>query len=73
MAAPDLAAHWAAGLPGARVVVEPEPSVALDRAFARLPSEPGPIVVAGSLYLVGAVRGVLVDDPELRDPEPIEN
>ena len=28
---------------------------------------PGPIVVAGSLYLVGAVRGILVDDPELRD------
>jgi hypothetical protein len=26
--------------------------------------------VAGSLYLVGAVRAHLVDDPELRDPRP---
>jgi hypothetical protein len=55
------------------VIVEPEASVALDRTLARPPSEPGPIVVAGSLYLVGAARGVLVDDPDLRDPEPIEN
>ena len=28
----------------------------------------GPVVVAGSLYLVGAVRARLVDDPLLRDP-----
>jgi folylpolyglutamate synthase/dihydropteroate synthase len=35
-------------------------------------SEPGPIVVAGSLYLVGEVRGALVDDPALRDPDPPE-
>jgi folylpolyglutamate synthase/dihydropteroate synthase len=28
---------------------------------------PGPIVVAGSLYLVGEVRARLVDDPALRD------
>ena len=30
----------------------------------------GPVLVAGSLYLVGAVRAHLVDDPALRDPEP---
>ena len=30
----------------------------------------GPVVVAGSLYLVGMARGQLVDDPDLRDPEP---
>ena len=36
----------------------------LERALAEAP---GPIVVAGSLYLVGAVRAILVDDPELRD------
>ena len=30
----------------------------------------GPIVVAGSLYLVGAARARLVDDPLLRDPVP---
>jgi len=29
----------------------------------------GPVVVAGSLYLVGAARARLVDDPELRDPD----
>ena len=29
----------------------------------------GPIVVAGSLYLVGHARGKLLDDPLLRDPE----
>jgi hypothetical protein len=28
----------------------------------------GPVVVAGSLYLVGLVRARLVDDPLLRDP-----
>ena len=31
---------------------------------------PGTTVVAGSLYLVGAVRAHLVDDPDLRDPDP---
>jgi dihydrofolate synthase/folylpolyglutamate synthase len=73
MSASDLAARWTAGLPGARVIAEPEPLVALDRTIARPPSEPGPIVVAGSLYLVGAARGHLVDDPDLRDPEPTED
>ena len=34
----------------------------------RWPGRPGPLVVAGSLYLVGAVRARLVDDPLLRDP-----
>jgi hypothetical protein len=29
---------------------------------------PGTVVVTGSLYLVGAVRARLVDDPLLRDP-----
>ena len=42
-----------------------EPLAALDRALA---TGSGPVVVAGSLYLVGAVRGHLVDDPDLRDP-----
>ena len=30
----------------------------------------GLTVVAGSLYLVGAVRAHLSDDPDLRDPTP---
>ncbi len=38
-------------------------------ARARL-AAPGTTVVAGSLYLVGAVRAHLVDDPDLRDPDP---
>jgi dihydrofolate synthase/folylpolyglutamate synthase len=73
MPAASLAARWRAGLPGSRILVEPDPLAALDRAFSNASSEPGPIVVAGSLYLVGAARGRLVDDPDLRDPEPSED
>jgi folylpolyglutamate synthase/dihydropteroate synthase len=68
--AADLAARWrAAGmLPAQLVTAEADPMAALDRALARAP---GPVVVAGSLYLVGLARGHLVDDPDLRDPEPL--
>ena len=45
--------------------VAADPGAALDRALA---GPGGPVVVAGSLYLVGAVRARLVDDPLLRDP-----
>jgi len=48
------------------VTAVPDPLTALDTALAR----PGTTVVAGSLYLVGAVRAHLVDDPDLRDPDP---
>jgi dihydrofolate synthase/folylpolyglutamate synthase len=41
---------------------------ALDAALHAARGEGGPLVVAGSLYLVGDVRGALIDDPELRDP-----
>jgi dihydrofolate synthase/folylpolyglutamate synthase len=61
-----LAAAWERGRPGSRPVVEPDPAVALDRA---LEGGTGPVVVAGSLYLVGHARARLVDDPILRDPE----
>ncbi len=47
------------------VGAEPDVGAALDRILSG-PS--GPLVVAGSLYLVGAVRGRLLDDPLLRDP-----
>jgi dihydrofolate synthase/folylpolyglutamate synthase len=50
----------------AAVRVTRTPRQALEEALA---GEPGPVVVAGSLYLVGAVRAMLVDDPQLRDPE----
>ena len=66
MAGADLAAAWRVLEPSARPIVEPTPTGALDRALAEAR---GPIVVAGSLYLVGEVRARLVDDPQLRDPE----
>jgi dihydrofolate synthase/folylpolyglutamate synthase len=76
--ADDLAARWGratAGLKSPRgtsgprrpaISIEADPLVALDRAIG---NGRGPVVVAGSLYLVGMARGHLVDDPALRDPE----
>jgi folylpolyglutamate synthase/dihydropteroate synthase len=61
----DLAAAWHDGLPDAGVLTAPNPAAALDAALA---IARGPVVVAGSLYLVGAARAILVDDPALRDP-----
>jgi len=66
MGAERLAAIWAA-VPGDRsIVVEPDARSALDRALV---AARGPVVVSGSLYLVGAVRARLVDDPQLHDPQ----
>ena len=66
--AQELAARWSrATEPGWQVKAELDPAAALDRATA---AADGPVVVAGSLYLVGLARGRLVDDPLLRDPEP---
>ena len=59
-----LARGWAAIVPGSKPESVTPVGAALERALAEAP---GPIVVAGSLYLVGAVRGILVDDPELRE------
>jgi dihydrofolate synthase/folylpolyglutamate synthase len=66
---PDaLAAAWRrAGVTGLTTRTAATPEAALDVALD-LPG--GPVVVAGSLYLVGAVRRRLVDDPDLRDPVP---
>jgi dihydrofolate synthase/folylpolyglutamate synthase len=52
-----LAARWRELAPDLRVLVEPDPGAALDTAVS---TGAGPVVVAGSLYLVGAVRGRLV-------------
>ena len=72
MPADDLAARWRAEEAGAAdkrtIIAEPDPMAALELALRG----PGPVVVAGSLYLVGAARGHLVDDPDLRDPDPTE-
>jgi dihydrofolate synthase/folylpolyglutamate synthase len=69
LAADLLAARWAslAGWPAEAVA---EPAAALDAA---LEEGTGPVIVAGSLYLVGAVRAILVSDPVfLPDPrEPV--
>ena len=59
-----LADRWRALAPGASVEAVPDPIPALERALG---GADGPVVVAGSLYLVGAVRGRLVDEPALRD------
>jgi dihydrofolate synthase/folylpolyglutamate synthase len=62
-----LAARWAAVAgprPGPVVAIE-DPVAAVDRAVQ---AADGPVVVAGSLYLVGVARALLVDDPDLRDP-----
>jgi dihydrofolate synthase/folylpolyglutamate synthase len=60
----SLAKGWVAVASGSRPEVVTPIAAALERALA---VARGPIVVAGSLYLVGAVRAILVDDPELRD------
>ena len=73
MPADELAAVWsrvAAGRGRRAITAEPDVAAALDRVLA---GPPGPLVVAGSLYLVGAVRARLVDDPLLRDPDPGDN
>ena len=68
-----LARRWLKALPSGEVLAEPDVATALDRGMDRRPAGAGPVVVAGSLYLVGAARGRWVDDPDLRDPEPGED
>ena len=65
LSADALAARWLAADEEADVRAVPDPVAAIDGAVA---TAEGPVVVAGSLYLVGAARARLVDDPELRDP-----
>ena len=80
-----LAARWQA-LAGRAAEAVAEPAAALDAALSpgsgvergvgsgpdRGPaSGPGPIVVAGSLYLVGAARAILVSDPSLVPDPPL--
>jgi folylpolyglutamate synthase/dihydropteroate synthase len=67
MPAPELAERWRRLVPGLRIVIEPDVGAAVDRATH---GADGPVVVAGSLYLVGAARASLVDDPASRDPVP---
>jgi len=56
--APSALANAWAGIGGGGGVIADTPAEALRRADA------DPVVVAGSLYLVGAVRGMIVPEPE---------
>jgi dihydrofolate synthase/folylpolyglutamate synthase len=67
LGAGELARRWAATEPGWSVSTEPDASAAISRA---IDEADGPVIIAGSLYLVGLARARLVDDPLLRDPEP---
>jgi dihydrofolate synthase/folylpolyglutamate synthase len=60
-----LAARWRALSPNASVTAIDAAGSAVDAA---LEGAAGPVVIAGSLYLVGVARARLVDDPLLRDP-----
>jgi dihydrofolate synthase/folylpolyglutamate synthase len=66
MPAAELATIWREAMPAATVESIDEVGRALDTA---LESAPGPVVVAGSLYLVGEARRRWLDDPLVRDPE----
>jgi dihydrofolate synthase / folylpolyglutamate synthase len=61
-----LADRWQSLGPAVVVESVADAGSALDRALA---VGSGPVVVAGSLYLVGAARSRWLDDPLLRDPE----
>ncbi len=75
LVAADLADRWrsrAGSVVGAIEAIDGV-DAALDRALdgaagSSSSARRGPIVVAGSLYLVGAARVRFIDDPDLRDP-----
>ncbi|HET9852509.1 MAG TPA: cyanophycin synthetase [Candidatus Limnocylindrales bacterium] len=64
--AAELARRWRRLRPETELTVLTDAGAALDRA---LTVAEGPVVVAGSLYLVGEARRRWVDDPLVRDPE----
>lgn len=81
--AEGLAARWAA-LTGRAAEAIADPAAALDAALSpgsgpgRSPGigagrGSGPVIVAGSLYLVGAARAILVPDPMLEPDPPLPN
>ena len=61
-----LAERWRTLVPTAHVMAVDDVGAALERGLAE---GRGPVVVAGSLYLVGEARRRWIDDPLLRDPE----
>ena len=70
MPADALARRWQAAATRRAMSIDVSAVAAPDAALQRaLETAPGPVVVAGSLYLVGHVRARLVHDPLLEDPE----
>jgi dihydrofolate synthase/folylpolyglutamate synthase len=69
LAADEVAARWRATGSEAAVEAVPDVDGALDRSLELAGRVGGPVVVAGSLYLVGEARRRWLDDPALRDPE----
>ncbi len=65
--ADQLAARWRV-LAGRAAEAVAAPAAAIDAALSS-GSDTGPVIVAGSLYLVGAARAILVPDP-LLVPDP---
>jgi dihydrofolate synthase/folylpolyglutamate synthase len=68
-----LAARWnevASGVGATPATPVAGPRAALDVALHPAAAD-GPVIVAGSLYLVGAVRAILVDDPCLVPDPPL--
>ncbi len=66
MAPADLAAAWQAARPGSAISLAGGAEEALEMGIRHAARAGGPLVVAGSLYLVGAVRGLLVSRGLLR-------
>jgi dihydrofolate synthase/folylpolyglutamate synthase len=64
--AADLARRWRTIRPDVAIVAIADVGQALEHAIR---DARGPVVVAGSLYLVGEARRRWVDDPAVRDPE----
>ena len=62
----ELARRWRAARRDATITVVADVGAALGRALA---TAKGPVVIAGSLYLVGEARRRWLDDPRLGDPE----
>ena len=69
MDANDVAARWRGADVDLTVEAVPDVDAALDHALEVAGRVAGPVVVAGSLYLVGEARRRWLDDPALRDPE----
>jgi dihydrofolate synthase/folylpolyglutamate synthase len=66
MPATELARRWRTIRPDASITAIADVGAALERAVL---AARGPVIVAGSLYLVGEARRRWVDDPSVRDPQ----